>query len=206
MGLHRAWPDAEITGVDIAPQPRYPFRFVQGDAMTHLLDGFDFAWASPPCQAYSALRTRHPDKRYPDLLAATRARLLAWGGPWIVENVPGAPFDSGVTLCGTMFGLRVYRHRSFESSALLLAPPHRPHRERINAESRGRTLAYYTREAGRMVTVAGHLFGLAAGSAAMGIDWMSRAELAQAVPPAYSEHLARQYGPLGAMQSSEGVA
>lgn len=193
-GLHRAWPDAEITGVDIVQQKRYPFRHVVADAMTYPLDGFDFVWASPPCQQYS--RMRHIKGRdmaaYPRLVDALRTRLEASGAAWIIENVPGATFRSGVTLCGLMFGLRVFRHRAFESSALLFAPDHPRHVERIGT---GR-LASYQGQPGRMVTVAGHLFSMAAGSAAMGIDWMRKDELAEAIPPAYSEYLARQYGPL----------
>jgi DNA (cytosine-5)-methyltransferase 1 len=192
MGLHQAWPDAEITGVDVAPQPHYPFNFVQADALTFPLDEFDFIWASPPCQAYSSLRS-FPGRsipKHPPLISPTRARLTEWGGPWVMENVERAPLQNGIRLCGLMFGLHVYRHRLFESSQLLLGPPHLRHRETI---ADGITSTRYINEIGRMVTVAGHLFGLAAGSHAMGIDWMDRDELAQAIPPAYARYIAEQY-------------
>ena len=123
MGLHRA--GFEVTGVDISPQPRYPFRFVQADALVFPLDGFDFIWASPPCQAFSRLRYLHKKER-PNLIPAIRARLVAAGVPWCIENVEGAPLgDSGflIMLCGTMFGLctedgraELRRHRIFETS------------------------------------------------------------------------------------------
>lgn len=123
MGLHRAGYD--VTGVDIKPQPRYPFRFIQADALLFPLKGYDFIWASPPCQAFSRLRHLHPKDR-PNLIPATRQRLIESGIPYCIENVEGAPLgDSGylIMLCGTMFGLRtkngraeLRRHRLFETS------------------------------------------------------------------------------------------
>ena len=96
----------EVVGVDLAPQPRYPFEFHEADALTYPLDGFDAIHASPPCQRYSRLRTlpRLRDREYWDSVPPTRARLQASGVPWILENVEGAPVD-GITLCGLMFGL-----------------------------------------------------------------------------------------------------
>lgn len=179
-----------VTGVDIKPQPRYVGdAFFQADALTFPLKGFDFIHASPPCQAYSL--THHlsgRQKDYPQLIAPIEQKLLAWGGPWCLENVVTAPLQNAFTLCGLMFGLRVFRHRLFASSFLILAPSHPPHREVISRKRAG----YYTSEPGRMVTVAGHLFSLSAGKAAMGIDWMTKAELAQAVPPAYAEFIGKQ--------------
>lgn len=192
MGLHRAFPDAEIVGVDIRPQPRYPFAFECADAMSYPLDEFDFIWASPPCQAHSSTRFLRPSLRHESLIEPTRARLEASGTPWIMENVVGAPLRYSVTLCGLSFGLRVYRHRRFEAPFLLMAPCHLRHTEVIHAtRDMRRTAGYYTEQVGAMVTVAGHLFGLEAGRHAMGIDWMSKADLAQAIPPAYSEYLAQ---------------
>jgi DNA (cytosine-5)-methyltransferase 1 len=190
MGYHRAWPDADITGVDIRPMPRYPFRHVQADAMTFDLSGYDFVHASPPCQAYTPLRALQGGKEYPDLLAATRARLEAWGGPWILENVPGAPMRSGVTLCGLLFGLRVYRHRQFEASWLLYGAAHPKHRE--PSATRNRRAAW---DRGDFVSITGDV-GTYLGREAMGIDWMNGNELCQAIPPAYTTWLAMQYGPL----------
>src|SRR5258708_28352590 len=114
MGLPRAWPDAEILGVDIVPQPRYPFKFVQADAMTFPLEGYDFIWASPPCQAFSKTR-RITGKEYPDLIDPIRQRFPT-RIPYVIENVTGAPLFAPVMLCGTMFGLKVIRHRNFETN------------------------------------------------------------------------------------------
>jgi len=181
MGYHRAGFD--VTGVDIAPQPSYPFTFVQADALAYPLDGFDVVHASPPCQAYSVLGNFGHDD-YPDLYAAVRARIAAGRVPWAIENVPGAPYRQGVVLCGSMFGLQVRRHRNFETSHLLLSP-------QCRHDTQPRTF-----------TVCGHSGGVLAlrrptGSAddwrrAMGIDWTTRDELAQAVPPAYTEWIGRE--------------
>lgn len=132
-GLRRAGFD--VTGVDIAPMPHYRGgTFVQADALTYPLDGFDFIWASPPCQAHSVLRRLNPDKDYPDLIPATRARLVESGVPYCIENVDGAPLGASgflIMLCGTMFGLQtsngraeLRRHRLFELSwPIALRPP-----------------------------------------------------------------------------------
>lgn len=124
MGLHRA--GLEVVGVDIEPQPSYPFTFIQGDALEFYLRGFDLVWASPPCQAYStAMHATQAKKREGrlDLIPATRAKLQAAGIPYIIENVAGAPLASSrVMLCGSMFGLRVIRHRYFECSFPVTPP------------------------------------------------------------------------------------
>lgn len=179
-----------VTGVDIKPQPRYCGEvFHQADAMTFPLDGFDFVWASPPCQAHSTLRARWPDREYPDHIAATRDRLVSSGAPWIIENVPGAPLSGTVRLCGTMFGLRVYRHRWFESSELLFQPVHPPHLVKAGGHKAQRQRkAHYL--AGGFVTITGNV-GSYCGPA-MEIDWMTGEELSQAIPPAYSHYLGRQ--------------
>jgi DNA (cytosine-5)-methyltransferase 1 len=184
MGLHRA--GFEVVGVDIRPQPRYPFEFHQADALTFPLDGFDFIWASPPCQAYSKTAALWRDRKHPELVDEVRERLAANGVPYAIENVVGAPLRQPTMLCGTMFGLKVYRHRLFETSFFLLAPPHKQHTEGSTGAHRG-----YSRN-NPMVCVAGHNFEREAGAQAMGIDWMtSRAQLAQAIPPAYSEFIGK---------------
>jgi DNA (cytosine-5)-methyltransferase 1 len=127
VGLQRAGFD--VVGVDIAPMPHYRGgTFVQGDALTYPLGGFDFIWASPPCQAHSSLRhlQARTGKTYPDLIPETRARLVESGIPYCIENVEGAPLGASgflLMLCGTMFGLQtpdgraeLRRHRLFEIS------------------------------------------------------------------------------------------
>jgi DNA (cytosine-5)-methyltransferase 1 len=127
MGYHRAGFD--VVGVDINPQPRYPFEFIQADAMTFDLSGYDAIHASPPCQAFTAMKTMYNAKPHADLLTPTRARLVASGLPYVMENVPGAPMTDYVTLCGTMFGLgtgdaELRRHRLFELGGFyMLTPP-----------------------------------------------------------------------------------
>ena len=128
MGLHRAWPDAEITGVDIKPMPRYPFKFIQADAMEFSLEGYDFIWASPPCQAWSVMqRANVMRKDHPQLIDVTREKLEKSGAAWCMENVPGAPLRRQMMLCGLSFRLRVLRHRYFESSWFVMAPAHVTH-------------------------------------------------------------------------------
>jgi DNA (cytosine-5)-methyltransferase 1 len=184
MGLHQAGFD--VVGVDIKPQSRYPFEFHQADALAYPLDGFDFIWASPPCQKYSVTAALHPSREHPDLIDPVRARLAAHGTPYVIENVVGAPLFNPIMLCGTMFGLRVYRHRMFEASFFLSALPHGKHVQGSTGSHRG-----YSR-GNPMVCVAGHNFKREEAEQAMGIDWMSsREQLSQAIPPAYSEYIGR---------------
>lgn len=189
MGYHRA--GFEVVGVDLAPQPHYPFEFHQADAMAFPLDGFDAIHASPPCQRYTVGRKIHNSgERHPDLVATTRERLVVTDVPWVIENVVGAPLRRAVTLCGTMFGLKVFRHRLFECSCPVLVPPHSAH-----DGSTGATDGYSTKARGRngYICVAGHNFIRQEAAEAMGIEWMaSRYELAQAIPPAYTEFIGRQ--------------
>lgn len=129
MGYHRAGFD--VVGVDVHPQPRYPFEFHQADALEFPLDGFDAIHASPPCQAFSALRHLNPGKEHPDLIAPTRDRLRAASVPYVIENVEGAPLGEGtqlLLLCGTMFRLQtpdgraeIRRHRLFELGGFTIA-------------------------------------------------------------------------------------
>ena len=207
MGLHRAGYD--VTGVDVRPQPRYPFRFIQGDALAQDLSGYDFVWASPPCQAHTSMKTMHNAKEHADLIPATRAKLEAWGGPWIMENVVGAPLRNPVLLCGTMFGLgcedaELRRHRIFESNVALMTLECR-HGQRaatmgvygghLRNRKRARTIGVYgegVRDSVRKMDKGVEDFDVTQGREAMGIEWMTLAELCQAIPPAYSEFLARQ--------------
>mgnify|MGYP001600061171 CR=1 FL=1 len=186
----------ELVGVDIAPQPHYPFEFHQADAMTFPLDGFDVIHASPPCQKFSQMQRVNTRSRrrneHPDLLTPTRVRLVAWGGTFVIENVIGAPMDKTITLCGSMFGLRVRRHRHFESNIGMLRPrcQHQPnevavygdHPEDAPIHRYSEYKAGHTRRAKDIEQA----------RSAMDIDWMDWREITQAIPPAYTEFVGKQ--------------
>lgn len=182
-GYHRAGFD--VVGVDIEPQPHYPFEFHQADALTFPLDGFDAIHASPPCQAFTAYRRRGQGvgDGYPNLIAGVRAALSATGLPYVIENVPGAPLRNHTQLCGTSFGLDVQRHRWFESNTGLLAPPCNHGGPRRYPPATNRT------NLRRTVEVGVWRIPLAVQQHAMGISWMTLPELTEAIPPAYTEHI-----------------
>jgi len=195
MGYHRAFPDAEIVGVDINPQPRYPFTFVQADAMTYPLAGFDFIHASPPCQRYSDLAHRNGNAdQWPDLVMEVRARLQLRRVPWVIENVEGAPlYASAIFLCGTMFpGLRVIRHRLFETSPWLDQPPHPPHPLVFTHDKRKGHYGLLDQDASFVQVTGGGNCTVRNKRAAMGIDWMNGHELNESIPPDYTEYIGRQ--------------
>lgn len=184
----------DVTGVDIKPQPRYPFEFYKDDALAFLADHwreFDAFHASPPCQGYSLLShvVNRDMSAYPRLIEPLRCALVETGKPYVIENVPQAPLENPLVLCGTMFGLRTHKHRSFEINPPLYFAPGKCTRARVKPINSGKRLAQYYGDDADMVTVAGHLFSVSAGSRAMGIDWMNRAELAEAIPPAYTEYV-----------------
>lgn len=208
MGLHRA--GFEVIGVDIKLQPHYPFQFVQGDALRPPVrfEDFDFIWASPPCQAHTALKTMYNAKSHEDFIPATRQLLADSGKPYVIENVCGAPVRPDIILCGTMFGLgtgdaELRRHRLFEINFI---PPLTPS---CNHYARGRvcgvygghgrdkrrirphTVGVYGKAGGKSVRDGVQQFSTAERAEAMGIDWMTGAELSQAIPPAYSEFIGR---------------
>ena len=196
MGLYRAGFD--VTGVDIKPQPRYPFEFHQADALTYPLDGYDAYWASPPCQEYSRTKSLKTSI-FPTLIEPVRIKLIATGKPFVIENVPGAPLINPLILCGSMFGLRVRRHRIFEINPPVYFPPFSCNhwgkctgagRNRVKAGVKGRTLSL--NDGFAFLTVAGNDYLVNEGKKAMGIDWMIRSELSQAIPPAYAEYLGNQ--------------
>ena len=184
MGLHQA--GYSVVGVDNISQPYYPFEFILGDARTVNLSGFDFVWASPPCQRYSRMtgcRSNLRDK-YPNLIPEIREKLKQWGGEWIIENVVGAPLENPIMLCGAMFGLLTYRHRIFESNVPLSAPQHPEHRIPTSKAGHWRP--------GTFISVAGNCAPMALAREAMGIDWTTRSELVEAIPPVFSKYLANQ--------------
>ncbi len=171
MGYHRAGFD--VVGVDIKPQPRYPFEFHQADALTFPLDGFDAIHASPPCQHYAPVtRWRGKKENHPDLFAPVLARLQASGVPWAIENVPYAPFEPSVVLCGSMFGLPLRRHRWFLLSHGwdALVPPCQHRADHLSFDHGGKQPESLYRNA-------------------MGCEWMTVRESRNAIPPAYTEHV-----------------
>lgn len=187
MGLHRA--GFEVVGVDIAPQPHYPFEFHKFDAVTYSHEGFDFIWASPPCQKHTTLAYRHKDRFYPCYIEEVRRRAISSGKPYAIENVPGAPLKATLQLCGSSFGLRVRRHRIFETSFPVLGLPcaHAGQGQPIDVSGTGsRRVKPRTDGKGGNPNKPRNL---AEAREAMGIDWMSRRELSQAIPPAYSEYI-----------------
>jgi len=183
MGYHRAGFD--VIGVDIEPQKNYPFTFIHGDAIEYLKKNgwkFDVIHASPPCQAYSNA-AKIMKRKHQDLIEATRNAMPA--KPWVIENVEGSPLINPITLCGSMFALGTYRHRLFESSIRLVTPHHSPHIKRTTKMGRRPV-------DGEMMHVVGNFSGVADARVAMGIDWMTRDELREAIPPAYTEYIGRQ--------------
>lgn len=168
-GYHQAGFD--VTGVDIAPQPRFPYPFIRADALTFPLDGFDVIHASPPCQRYAHVtRWRGSQDNHPDLLQATIGRLAASGIPWIVENVPEALPAALLQLCGTHFGLPVKRHRRFlVPRPVPPLPPCRSHHVQPFQHEDERAYAD-----------------------AMGCTWMTGLEAREAIPPAYTRYIGRQ--------------
>ena len=192
VGYHRAG-FTEIVGVDIQNQPRYPYDFIQANAMTWTdFDGFDLVHASPPCQGYSPTHNlpRQRDKVYPNLLPAIRQRLLDVGIPFIIENVPGAPMRADVILCGTMFGLHTIRHRWFEISipVPILTPPCN-HWGTVKNRDFWCVVGSGQRNAPQHNAVSCYANRATASWAMGGLDWMTRKEMVQAIPPIYSQYI-----------------
>jgi DNA (cytosine-5)-methyltransferase 1 len=182
-----------VTGIDNRPQPRYPFTFHEGDAMQVSVDFmrmFDVIHASPPCQEYSTTRTMHRIT-YPKLVTGIVERLKATGRPWVVENVVGAPFEAPALVCGSSFGLRVRRHRLFESSLALMSSGcrHDLQPSPLDVTGGGPSLKVRVDRKGGAHNKPRNI---AEAREAMGIDWMTRAELNEAVPPAYTEFIGAQ--------------
>lgn len=182
----------EVVGVDNARQPRYPFAFFQADALefAHAYgDRFEAIHASPPCQAYSRLAVRHPDREYPDLVGPTREVLVSIGVPYVIENVPEAPLIEPITFCGSQFGLglgtddyQLRRHRAFEANWPLRNGYSCRHDDRPTI-----SVAGHAGRAGRNGSGTS-----AERREAMGIPWLAADTLSEAIPPAYSEAIGHQ--------------
>lgn len=181
----------EVVGVDQHPQPHFPFPFIQADALKVvrlLLDTgmFDAVHASPPCQKWTRANTQTKDE-WPDLITPLREVFLEYDIPYVIENVVEAPLLPGsVRLCGRMFPwLKVYRHRLFETNWPLMGLNH-PYHDVPCA-----TLGHMPKP-GEFVHVVGNFSGVEYAREAMGISWMTRNELREAIPPAYTRFVGRQ--------------
>lgn len=192
MGYHQA--GFEVVGVDIKPQPRYPFEFIQADCLgldPAFIASFDAIHASPPCQLFTVYRNNHAQTFKPaaNLIPEARDMLRKSGRPWIMENVPGAPLIGAIRLCGTSFPpLEVRRHRMFEASIELHSLPC-DHGRLTERKYPGST----NRPNGRTVCNIGeYRVPLALQKKAIGIDWMRLEEISEAIPPAYTRFIGEQ--------------
>lgn len=195
MGYWRA--GFEVVGVDLSRQPRYPFPFIRHDALAldmRFLRSFDAIHASPPCQRFSDLAKRNGNADdWPDLVEPIRALLRSTGLPYVIENVEGAPLVDPVMLCGTMFpGLRVLRHRLFETNWPLVPPPHGKHPLVYTMDKRKAHYGKLSEWASPVQVTGGGNCSKAAAADAMGIGWMTKGELNEAIPPAFTQFIGRQ--------------
>lgn len=197
MGYNQA--GFEVVGVDINPQPRYPFNFIQADALTVDLDGYDAIHASPPCQGYSEMRHAPGAKGAPLLINEVREKLIASGKPYVIENVDGAAWSmrNPIRLVGTMFGLgaqgcELQRGRLFETNWHLTAPEDRAQGKPVIGVYGGHARKRSAKAGGRGtrdVWEGGHK---SAASEALGVDWMTLSEMSECIPPAYTRHIGEQ--------------
>jgi len=192
-GAGKGYRDAgfEVVGVDVSPQPRYPYEFVRAEAIQFLLTyghRFNFIHASPPCQLYSKTQ-RIMQNDHPDLLGPTRDALNAVGVPWVIENVMGAAdqMRNPVMLCGAYFGLHTYRHRLFEPGGWELPEP--PHPKHVKPQTKmGRR-----RKPGEMGIYVGNFIGVDGAKEDMGVPWMTRNGIRECIPPVYTEYVGNKF-------------
>ncbi len=196
----------DVIGIDIEPHQNYPGQFLRADALhppVHL-GAFDLIWTSPPCQAYSWASRQYAD-RFPDLVAPVREMLDNSGVPYVIENVPLAPIRNDLLLCGTMFGLQVIRHRHFEVRGFRVEQPRHPNHSPFEPyqcicgansgtpPSRGR----------ERLKRLGATWRKNDWERAMDIDWMTRKQIAEAIPPAYSEYIGQAFLRCNGVESVE---
>lgn len=193
-GAGAGWAAAgfDVTGIDKDPQPRYPYRFIQGDAVAYALDygsEYDLVGASPPCQHDSDCQ-RIRGRDHPDLIAETRAAPWTPGRPFVIENVRGArvKLRDPVMLCGAMFGMETYRHRFFETGGgfSFQAPEHPAHAAPQTKMGR----AILPGEYGQFV---GNFSGVGHARKVMGVPWMNRDGIRECIPPAYTQWIGVQF-------------
>lgn len=195
MGYYQA--GFEVVGIDKDEQPEYPFTFIKGDALklgAEMAKGFDAIHGSPPCQHFTKYNNcrKNLKEKYEDLIEPTRQLLIESGKPYVIENVVGAPLIAPITLCGSMFGLDIRRHRLFESNILIMQPecnhkmwePNRFPGGRSRERGNARTLCRGTIEIGRWnIPIATQQKG-------MGIDWINDLrKLSEAIPPAFTKYI-----------------
>jgi DNA (cytosine-5)-methyltransferase 1 len=195
VGYYRAGFD--VVGVDVVTRTSNPLPFIQADAMKldpKFIALFDAVHASPPCQSYSDLAKRNGNAdEWPRLIEPVREMLISSGKPYVIENVEGAPLICPLVLCGTMFpNLRVLRHRLFEANFPITAPLHKKHPKVHTFDKRKSHFGKTDEWADFVQVTGGGNCSLAAARDAMGIDWMSKGEINEAIPPAYTEHIGRQ--------------
>lgn len=206
MGYKRAADQAgisiEITGVDVKKQKNYPFRFIQWDAVSYIAgygNNFTHIHASPPCQEYSLTTAKHKSKgkKYDsEIFHQVRTEMYKMKIPGVIENVPGSPVIPDIELNGLMFGLPIKRTRFFELVNWWMMKPYVPMIRR-GAYLRGEILSVYGNggmktESGGEIQVPGNSVAEKR-SNAMGIDWMSKMEMAQAIPPAYTQFIGEHF-------------
>ncbi|AEJ95314.1 DNA methyltransferase [Mycobacterium phage LittleLaf] len=188
-GATKGYQDAgfKVVGVDNRPQPHYVGDdFVQDDALDFLARNawkFDAIHASPPCQRYSKMTRCQPGlaEKYPDYVPKLRAWLDFYGKPYVIENVPEAPLPSPVILCGSMFGYELYRHRAFQTN-FRVKPPMHPfhHKSAVHPDDW---------KPGLVMSVVGNCAPIEHARKIMGISWMNRDELSEAIPPYYTAYI-----------------
>lgn len=194
VGLVQAgFPVKNVVGVDIEPQPDYPFKFVQKDVMDldeSFLEGFDLIWASPPCQAFSnaSASARQQGKVYPDLIAKTRNLLINSNTPYCMENVVQAPIRRDFILCGTMFKKKFIRHRKFEIWGFEVEKLLHPHHHTVKLIEKCGYATMAGNGQGKGVS------SLLAWQRAMDIFWTeNKHSIAEAVPPCYSKYIGEEF-------------
>lgn len=196
LGYHAA--GFEVVGVDINPMPKFPFEFIRGDAIEYLREHgheFDAVHASPPCLKHSTITPLWAKENHLDLIPDTRTLLEKLSVPWVMENVVGSGLRRDLVLCGTMFGLKSYRHRIFETPLSMVAPIHDTHTQPVWFPYDKREPTYgQPYQEGWMIPVYGHNAPAAYQFLAMGVKrgQMSRAALCQSIPPAFAEYIGKQ--------------
>lgn len=182
----------DVTGVDIKFQDKYPYRFIQADAIDFLIKNwrdFDAIHASPVCKRYSSItKTAGTQNEHPDQIEELRNILRTIGKYYVIENVPEAPLVNPFMLCGTMFGLNILRHRHFEVNWEIDINPFEmrcQHMKRVVKHGRrpNRERHY--------AAATGNFSDVPFVQKSMGISWLGQKELSQAIPPAYTEFIGK---------------